>query len=389
MSKRNVETELDRLLSLKTLYFILIFLGIISILGLDYLNWKQGEKAYFFDLFLKKETPAPSQTLAAIIENKLSSWGISSETIQKYHDKENNLHLKVNLSLEEYQQLSPLLEKVLQDTQVSIIKMEELHDPDRDYFLWELGQEPERKILLLFACAKTKKEIPESEEPRPQTGRVALIIDDMGYSLEAVKEICALKKPVTLAVLPYSPLARETASLARRNGLEVILHLPLESLNENGRYNDIQGIIRADMDREEIIDMVSLNLQQVPFIKGVNNHMGSKITADGILMRTILEQIQGKNLYFIDSMTTGRSIAYRTARSLGIPAAFRHVFLDAERNEESVRRRLIELFQTGRQKGTAVGICHPVGETLRVLKKNISLAGRYNIRFVFASQVVR
>ncbi|MBN1273552.1 MAG: divergent polysaccharide deacetylase family protein [Candidatus Aminicenantes bacterium] len=389
MPKNNHVPGKSHLLTLRTLYSILILLAVSALLGLDYLGWKQGEKAFIFDLILKKESSVPIKNLENIVDERLVYLGISPDFIQKYRDQADVLHLKVDLSSDQYESLSPRLEQYFQNIQVSVIKTEELHDPNKDYFLWELVQAPQQRLFLLFSCTKIKKEAPKTIPYRRQAGKVALIIDDMGYSLEAVSEIFALKQPLTIAILPYSPLGYETASLAHQKGLEVILHLPLESLSNDGHYNDIEGIIRADMKQEEIIETISRNLKQVPFIKGINNHMGSKITADEDLMRIILEQIQGTNLYFIDSMTTGGSTAYQTARSLRIPSAYRHVFLDAERDETSIRRQLIELFQMGQKKGMAVGICHPVSETLNVLKRNLHLAGKYNIRLVFASQIVK
>ncbi len=216
---------------------------------------------------------------------------------------------------------------------------------------------------------------------------MAIIIDDMGYSLKAIEDACAIDRPLTISILPFTPIARETARIAHQNNLEVLLHLPLESISSN-KGNDIEGIILSRMSEEEIIRIMETNLEQVPFISGVNNHMGSKITANKILMPIILEQLRGRALFFIDSRTSGRSIAYDVAISMGIPAGFRHIFLDVQSDEDYIKRKLIELFRLAQKRGVAVGICHPTEVTLRVLKENFHLVDKFNLQPVFASDIV-
>jgi len=192
-----------------------------------------------------------------------------------------------------------------------------------------------------------------------------------------------------VAVLPYSPLAQETASIARQNGLEVILHLPLESLNNVYDNNHTEGIILSGMSRKEIEAAVGDSLTQVPYISGVNSHMGSKITSQPAVIRTVLEQIQGKELYFVDSRTTARSVAYDVAQEMGIPSGYRHVFLDSEFDENFIRRQLLQLFRQAQKNGSAIAICHPSPETLKVLRENLYLATEYNLQTVFASEIVQ
>ncbi len=126
----------------------------------------------------------------------------------------------------------------------------------------------------------------------------------MGNSPEALEEIIDLGEPVTIAILPYSPHALETARRAHEKGLEVLLHLPLESLNGNGSEAATEGLIRSGMGEGEVRSLVEEELDRIPFVRGVNNHMGSKITADAGMMRTILEPIRERGLFFLDSRTT-------------------------------------------------------------------------------------
>ena len=209
----------------------------------------------------------------------------------------------------------------------------------------------------------------------------------MGNSEEALDELLGLGEPVTVSILPYSPYALETASRAHEKGLEVLLHLPLESLNGNGSESGTEGLIRSGMSEEEVRSLVGEDLDRVPYVRGVNNHMGSKVTADAAMMREILEPIRERGLFFLDSRTSGKSVAYDVAVGMGVPAVSRQVFLDADGDTGRIRERLFELFRIAQRDGRAVGICHPFKETLRTLKEDFGLLRSYGLEAVFASEM--
>jgi hypothetical protein len=211
----------------------------------------------------------------------------------------------------------------------------------------------------------------------------------MGYSLDAIYDILSLQEPITVAIIPFSPLSEQTAQIAHKSGLEILLHLPMESINDIEANNSIQGMITTDMSRQEIITTVERNLDQVPNIIGVNNHMGSKVTPSESLMDIILQQLKQRDLFFVDSRTTGKSVAYDVALRLDIPTAQRHIFLDGELDEGYIKEKLIELFSLAQRRGEAVGICHPLPETLKVLKTYFRLAEEYGVKPVFISELVR
>lgn len=226
-------------------------------------------------------------------------------------------------------------------------------------------------------------------KPAAPLGKVALVMDDMGNSLDALAELLGLGEPLTIAVLPYGSHAFETARRAEENGLEVLLHLPLESLNGNGSEAATEGLVRTGMGAEEIRSLVTGQLDRIPQVRGVNNHMGSRVTADEEMMRTVLEPIRERGLFFLDSRTTGKSVAYDVAVRMGIPAVSRQVFLDADGDALRVRERLMELFRLARRDGRAVGICHPFQETLRTLRESFVGLKAQGLEAVFVSELVR
>ena len=117
--------------------------------------------------------------------------------------------------------------------------------------------------------------------------------------------------------------------------------------------------------------------------------MGSKVTIDRDMMRIILPPFHDRGLYFLDSLTSGRSVAYDEALRLGMPAARRDVFLDADGDGALAGERLRELFQAARRRGRAIGICHPFPATLAALKSDFPLVSVYGLEAVPVSRLAR
>lgn len=264
----------------------------------------------------------------------------------------------------------------------------------------EAARPPEKAAAQPVSPAPAAKEKgapapePAPKEPPARAGkrirgRVALIMDDMGNSREALDVILGLGQPITVSVLPYSTYAEEIAGKAHANGLEVLLHLPLESLNNHETATDTEGMIMASMSPEEIVQAFETCLARVPYADGVNNHMGSKFTADADLMRTLLAPIREKGLLFVDSRTSAQTVAYAEAVRMGVPALERNVFLDADADRGRIRGRLVELFKLARKKGRALGICHPYPETLEVLRTAFRQFVDYDLEAVPVSQLVK
>jgi polysaccharide deacetylase 2 family uncharacterized protein YibQ len=372
---------------------------LLSAIGLDYIGWKNGEKSYLFSSLTEKKRalssqeapashePSPGQeALDQIVIKSLTLLKIPYDQNQQYRDKNGVLHLMVDLPLRKYKELEPLLENEFNKVSASVQEKEEQRGAEKNYYLWQVKGRGKQKLSILFASQKEK--IRAEFPSRRARNKVAIIVDDMGYSLKAINDICALERPLTISILPYTPLAKEIARIAHQNKLEVMLHLPLESVSSQ-QGNHIEGIILSQMAEEEILKIVEANLDQIPYVTGVNNHMGSKITASENLMSVVLKPLKKRNLFFIDSRTTSRSKAYDVAQRLGIPSAYRHVFLDGENREDYIKRKMIELFRLAQRRGQAIGICHPTERTLRVLRKNFYLVEKYNIEPVFASQLAK
>ncbi|HEU5299043.1 MAG TPA: divergent polysaccharide deacetylase family protein [bacterium] len=229
---------------------------------------------------------------------------------------------------------------------------------------------------------------PEPRPARPQpAGRLAVIFDDAGGSLEDLDEIIALARPVTVAVLPGLRYSREVAERARAAGLEVFLHLPLEP--EDGAKAMGPGGIAVAMSDAEIEASVRNSVAGVPGIVGVNNHMGSRGTADPRVMRAVLRVVKEENLIFVDSVTSSRTVAGRVAAEMGIRSASRHVFLDNEDDPAVIRAQLRRALTLARRSGGAVAIGHASRLTAQVLREMLDEFDTAGIELVPASALAR
>jgi len=217
--------------------------------------------------------------------------------------------------------------------------------------------------------------------------KAAFIIDDLGYETEVAKKMMELEFPVALSILPFLQYSEFTAEEGEKNNKEIMLHLPMEA-NNNGT-DPGPGAIKSDMSEEEIRQAVRDCIFNFPYIIGVNNHMGSKITEDREIMEIVLEEIKKYNLFFIDSVTTKDSIAYEVAREMEIKSAVRTVFLDNENDMDYIKGQILEVQETALREGEAIAIGHSRINTFYVLKRMIPELIKAGIEIVPVSELVK
>jgi len=223
--------------------------------------------------------------------------------------------------------------------------------------------------------------------PIKKQPRVAIIIDDMGYDRALAEKFIDLNAAFTLAILPHSPHQQAIARIAHAQGAEIMLHLPMEP-SEYPEINPGPGALLTSMSPEELLKVLDENLQAVPHVKGVNNHMGSKMTTHSEQIYQVFSVLKRRGLYFVDSRTTEASICQPSARLLQLPFAQRDVFLDHVQDPAFIRKQVRELVRVARQKGEALGIGHPHATTYNTLKEMLPEL-RQQVELVPASRLVR
>lgn len=197
---------------------------------------------------------------------------------------------------------------------------------------------------------------------------IVFVIDDMGHTTEYLSQLNQLGDQVTYSILPFLKHSHFFDEYSLQTGAEVILHLPLESIH--GTIPG-PGLITANMSDQDVLALLRRELASVPHARGANNHMGSKGTADERLMNLILGEFRKRDLFFLDSKTTARSMAAEAGRKFRTPVLTRDVFLDNVDNTEEIRRQVRLLAAVARRRGYAVGIGHYRFNTLQVLDEEI------------------
>ncbi len=199
---------------------------------------------------------------------------------------------------------------------------------------------------------------------------IALVIDDAGYDLRAVERVLALSVPIALSILPESPFARQSASLAKEAGQVVMLHLPMQP--EDPSIQMTEDFLHGNMEKQAIRDTFLRDLEKVPFAEGVNNHMGSRLTQLDRPMRWVMQVCQEKGLFFVDSRTSALSVAATSAKSMGLPWASRSIFLDHEMTLEAMKHAWQRARNCARKKLSCVVIAHPRAKTVTFLENYLS-----------------
>jgi uncharacterized protein len=157
----------------------------------------------------------------------------------------------------------------------------------------------------------------------------------------------------------------------RRHRAEILLHLPMQA---GHGANPGPGALTLAMSDAELAAATRAALAAVPGAAGVNNHMGSALTADERAMRAVLGVLAEDGLFFVDSRTTADTVAYRVAAALDVPAAERQVFLDPDPRPEAIRYEFARLLDLARRRGAAIAIGHPHPATIEVLREEIPRA---------------
>jgi polysaccharide deacetylase 2 family uncharacterized protein YibQ len=229
---------------------------------------------------------------------------------------------------------------------------------------------------LIFRTPPLKPPAPILLRPR-----IAIVVDDLGPDRRVAEELLRLDAPLTFSILPFQAYSRRIAHQAHKQGKEVILHFPMEPrgfpLKDPGK-----GAVFVAMGERELVRQVRKDLEAIPFICGINNHMGSRFMEDGDKVRLVLREVKKRELFFLDSRTTAKSSGYRIAQELSLRAGTRDVFLDNDTDVQDMETQLERLIHIARDNGKAIGICHPYPSTISALKGMITKIQAAGIKIV-------
>lgn len=223
---------------------------------------------------------------------------------------------------------------------------------------------------------KIKYEVFENVEPtiiekttpqvKDKVPRIAIIIDDIGYDRKMTMALFDLDANITFSILPFSPFGKQLANRLNTKGAQLMLHLPMEPV-QFPEANPGPGAILSSMTPDELLNQLKKDIQDIPHIVGMNNHMGSKLTGSSVQMNQIFTILKKENLFFVDSRTAPKSQCKASARLFKLKFAQRDVFLDNQQDGAYIRGQFNELIAIAKRHGSAIGIGHPYKATLEAL----------------------
>ncbi len=254
--------------------------------------------------------------------------------------------------------------------------LEEHLTPDREALEVKLGAGTVLTHSLRF-------EYPPDRRP----AQAAIIIDDLGWDLKTARELLSIKAELTLAVLPHLAFSSRVAQEAASHNREVLLHLPMEPL-AYPQKDPGPGALMSYMPGERLKELARAALESMPQARGVNNHMGSRLSESPDAMSSVMEVVGERGLFFVDSLTSPRSVAYEAAKRAGLRAAKRELFLDDEVTAEAIEAKLRELVLVAHRGGRVIAIGHPHPQTIAALRRAIPLLEEEGIEVVPVSQLV-
>lgn len=245
-------------------------------------------------------------------------------------------------------------------------------------------------LLLPWHMDASDAVMPAQHAAEIKTKKVAIVIDDFGNNMDGTKEMMDLPIHFTVAVMPFLPSSKHDAQLAHDKGHEVILHLPMEPVRGKKSWLG-PGAITTDLSNDEIHKRIVAAIEDIPYVIGINNHMGSKATADERVMKILVEICKEKNLILLDSRTTPKSLIGKLAGQNGVPYSENQLFFDDLYTYSHISNQMVKFKKLIHQRDVVIAIGHvgpPGKKTAQVIKEAIP-AIQKEATFVPISQTMK
>lgn len=366
------------------------FIALAIVVALEFLDYKAGRHSFIFNrVFRLGQKPSAGESFQRDLAALLAERGIVHDFVR---DRDGIAHLKIDLAAPRFEPLSRDLKKLVGRHGGVHVLSEVQGMKDQVVYLYQVrfGEKLTHVILVgkrLPAPATAPPAAPAKPARKAAAPRVAFVMDDIGYADLVSDRLHELGVPVTGAVIPAAPYARSEAQRLHAFGLEEIIHLPMQPKDPANHHPRDQFIL-TDSSDAEITALLDAALLAVPYAKGVNNHMGSRLTSDPQAMRRVLVQFKERGLFFVDSKTAPTTVAFSLARQLGMKTVLRDVFLDDVQSYEHSSAQIRRLVDVARRNGKALAIGHPFPSTLDALRDAVPWLKKQGIEIVPVSQLV-
>jgi polysaccharide deacetylase 2 family uncharacterized protein YibQ len=233
---------------------------------------------------------------------------------------------------------------------------------------------------------KQSNPVIKPDAPSKPNPKLAIVIDDVGNNRMLGQRIVDLPAAITVAILPHRAFSELLANNAHKVGKEIILHSPMANLSNKSLG---EGALTPYQNEAEFRQALSDSIHAVPHLVGINNHMGSLLTQQSAKMKWVMDVLKKENLFFIDSLTTAKSVAWKEAKKQQIPYAIRNVFLDNDKSEAALQKQFDQAIKQAKRNGHAILIGHPYKETSAFLVRGLAQLKAEGIDVVSVSTLLK
>lgn len=224
-------------------------------------------------------------------------------------------------------------------------------------------------------------------EKRHFNGKLAIIIDDCGTDIKAVRTLLNLDIPFTFSILPNKDFSSDILAAVNTKGRVALLHLPMEPINRAAMSEGSNTIV-TEMTNQQISDLTRRHLKGLYGVMGVNNHQGSKITANREQMKAVLNVLKEQGIFFVDSKTNSETVARDVAREMGVKTCMNDKFLDNSTNPEAIKEEVYKVMELAERNGSAIAICHARPNTVAMWAKYVQEFKDTGITFVSVNELL-
>ena len=216
---------------------------------------------------------------------------------------------------------------------------------------------------------------------------ISIIIDDLGYKQKEDILALSLPGPIAYAILPHAPYTKKIATIASQNGKEILLHQPMQALENNELLGP--GALTLNMTHKEFVKTLEINISVISNIIGINNHMGSLLTRHPGHMQWLMNVLKKNEYIYVDSLTSTNSVAGEIAKKNKIPFLKRDIFLDNNTDLEYITKKFFELIALAKKEGTALAIAHPHSNTIKTLSEFLQDIDAYGVKLIGIKSLVK
>lgn len=234
---------------------------------------------------------------------------------------------------------------------------------------------------------KTKKK-DDKQSVQKYHGKLAIVVDDCGYELSALRKLIELKAPFSYAILPYKDFSSDALHIIKGAGQTAMLHLPMEPVDRTA-MSEGKNAVLVDMTAEQVQSLTKKAVNSLPGVVGVNNHQGSKATTNEATMKAVLKVLKQQKLFFVDSRTHSKSIGDKVARTMGVATARNNIFLDNSTNEDDIIAKIWEAVEMADRNGSAIAICHARPNTAKAWSAVIDEVKKSGIQLVPVTDLLK